>query len=1100
MKTEATVTWSEGNITFDAGTWTHSGSGANAFRVQAAASMTGTGSLVVLSAGALNKMSAVTSKVNVVLHVNNGGQLNVDAGALELGGGAGVSQWSGAVEVGAPGALRFLGNSFILKAASALMGTGTVSVGGGQVTVETVATFAGSLDVWAGSIAFNSPQALASSVSVSGGTFDVNTAPTVLAGGLTVSSSGAVNVNNDTRVAGGLCSMSGGVLTVASGATLQTAVDCGISGAAAVSGAGAWNVVGGSVTLSAAGAVVGPAVTLNAPGVLSVSVASSMITFNSFLTVSSNALLTTSSSVTAAGGIDVSGVLLVTAGAATTFAVTAPTCSITGNVSVSVGQTLQLAAACTQSAGLVSGPGSLQILAPLSWSGTWSGLSVSVSGALTVIGFAEAVSCVVASSGPVTVADASVAFSGVTWQVSSSFTLSGASSVTAAFATNSMRVVAGGSLSKTGSGASSLSPLVLIDAAASLEVLGGTLKIGAGGSNLSGAVSVAADATLQFAAAEHFFLPSSFVVGTGNVLLLGSNATIVNLMTAVLMAAPSVWTVTEGELRLFSSSRFPVPINLNGGSLSGAASAGPSEISSLIVDSGTYTLGSATNVTGECQLSGGTLVVKTDLVLTNGCTQSGSAEMVISAGASVTSFGPFHFSGGSWRRGTGSGGSSFVHGAVLLVDGSVTISGVNMATYANVSVTSAISFSKNTSWTHAGGTLVLSGAADLSGSGQVSLGVAGALMEKRDAVSVVGVPVGLLTGTSVTVASGELVLSAGGSWAGAVDVAAGAKLSLTAGDFSATTSASLVGDGVVSVAGATVSWAAPLQLSESAQIQITNGNLSLTAAGSVSCAVSVRAGELVVGAATTFGGRLTVNETGSVRIESAVSLNGGMLVGGGSIVVSSAATTISGGVCDLSSGTVTVSSLAVLKVGASCSTGGGLLAGSGTLVVTGVLALNTPSAVVGPLVKVSGSGSVLVGGAGTVTFSGLVTVDAGATLSTSTSVVLSGGGGIDNSGLFLVGGSAASSAAIASGATCRLSGSVTVGSAQILTSAAACSQSGALNISGSFVSNGVYKASSGSLAGVGVATFTDQLMVQGAVTFSVGTVRKGAPRSLAHLC
>ena len=386
-------------------------------------------------------------------------------------------------------------------------------------------------------------------------------------------------------------------------------------------------------------------------------------------------------------------------------------------------------------------------------------------------------------------------------------------------------------------------------------------------------------------------------------------------------------------------------------------------------------------------------------------------------------------------------------------------------------------------WTHHSGVFDLQTSSQMNGGGTLAAS-SGTLRIASPVEATVGVPLNLTGTVKIEVSAGVLALYAGGAFAAGVNVAlSGGRLEFGGGVFDIGTDVG-GGAGEVAVTGAVVAINAVR----------TSGTVAwLLSAGSV----------VITSTPHTFSGAVVVSGSGSLGVTAATEfVAGGWTSNGGTIAVA-AAVRVSGGSFALTSGTLSVAVGVTLTVAVDGAVGGAALTGSGWLVVDAhTLSLRSTGSTVEPSVTITNGGSLSLEAVDSnTTFAGAVSVTAGASLVARGPTLLRGAVTLFGSLLVAAGDSGSTTTVVVDGSapTCSLGGTVAVHALQTLALLARCVHSaGTVTVNGKLVSSGGYVWTAGTMDGVGTATFSDILSIQGSVALHIAAVSRTAPALALH--
>lgn len=546
-------------------------------------------------------------------------------------------------------------------------------------------------------------------------------------------------------------------------------------------------------------------------------------------------------------------------------------------------------------------------------------------------------------------------------------------------------------------------------------------------------------------------------------------------------------------------------------------------VASLRVNDGTFTnagtvTGATTVAAGTLNLNAGTNLSDAEALTVNGGTVNVNANDTVGAltgtGGEVALTGTLTAGANGTSttyRGlvSGTGGLTKTGAGRLTLTANNTFSGVLNVAAGTVAVTGAGELATNSITTGAGGTLRTDGDA-LSGTLALTNGGALVLTGSESIGSITGAGgvaltgaatnLSLTTGTSnvggvisgdgrLTVAGGDVTLTAANTYSGATTVTSGT-LALTGAGAIASTDVQ-VSDGTLSTDGGALASGATVQVSGTgtlaaggsetvAAVQQSNGTIGGTGVlntttftqtgGTVAAGANVSAS----GAQSLQGGTIagTLGGAGAVTVSGSTTVTGTGLIASNSVTVASGTLDVTGGADNNAlsdTATVTINGTGQLDITGADTVGtvnlaAGSIGGTGTL---GTGAFNQSGGTIAAGATVSGSGvktlsggtiSGTLGGAGTVNVNGTATVDP--------TGQITGAGAIN----------------VLAGSTLTSTGRVeTTGT---LSNAGTANLAGVLN--GNVNNTGFFNAVGGDLAGGTVATFTNfgALAVEDSRTFS----------------
>ena len=535
---------------------------------------------------------------------------------------------------------------------------------------------------------------------------------------------------------------------------------------------------------------------------------------------------------------------------------------------------------------------------------------------------------------------------------------------------------------------------------------GGFTKIGAGTLTLSGANTYAGDTAVS---AGTLLLGSVTALGGGPAMDVSSGATLDLAGHSVsLVSLTGAGRVTLGSATLTVGSSNTT--TTFGGVISGSGAL-------VKTGSGTFTLTGANTYSGGTTFSAGTVAIATAEALGSGAstfdggTLANTAALTLASAVTLGSGGAtFATTGGDLTlsgvvSGVGSltktGGATLIFTGANTYSGHTTVSagtlqigdgGISGGIVGDITDNAALVFNRSDALTYSGnisgtgsftqsgsGTLTLAGANTYSGATTVSAGTLA-----------LGSATALGGNTAVSVASGATLDLAGhattlASLAGAGDVALGAA-TLTTGGANISTTFS----GVISGGGALV--------------KTGSGTFTLTGANTYSGGTTISSGTLTLGDGGTLGdgnlvdnAALVIARSTALTLAHPISGTGTLTVSGSGTLTLAAANTFSG-TTTLASGTLSLGHSLALQQSTLNLTGGSLNFGSltaatfGGLAGTQSFALTNASAGAVALTigtnnvsttyagVLSGAGSLIKTGTGTLTLSGASTYSGGTTV------------------------------------------------------------------------------------------------------------------------
>ena len=973
--------------------------------------------------------------------------------------------------------------------ADANLGTGTVALNGGSLSVTGATTIDNAIDLNADSTITNSAAVTLSgalsgtsaltkagsgtlTLSNSGNSGNFSGTTTVGAGTLSVAAdgnlgSGAVTLNGGTLGLTGTGSIDNAITLGSSGGTVDASGTATLSGT--ISGTGTLTKTGGSaLTLSGTNSYTGA--TTVSTGVLIAGSNGALGSTDGGTTVASGATLRLLGGLTIAENFTISGIGVSAGigaikvnddanGRATTLtgtialAADAAIGAYNGTDSLTVSGVVSGAYALTK-----VGSGGLTLSGANSYTGattvstgtliaahadalgtTGSGTTVTSGAALGLQGgitLAEAVSA----------AGTGVSGSGAIYNVSGTNTLSGAVTLTAAAAVGvnagglTMSGTIGGSFGLTKTGAETLT-LSGTNGYSTLTVSAGTVSIAADGNLGSGTVSLAAGSTLQVTGATTIdnavALTGSAAVRTDAAVTIGGNIT------------GNSYTLTKSGSGTLT--------------LSGTNNSSGSGVSGITVTAGTLAVGASANL-GQTTLTldGGTLASTAAFSNGNGVTLgSGGGTIDVSAGA-VTLSGTVSGTGGLSIASTDGGNALGLSGTNTYTGGTTLGGGIlqfgNDAAVGTGTLTingGKVRGSDTTARTIAnnlvlGGTMTMSGSAALTFTGSVDLG--GATRTVDNTITEALTLSGAVSNGALTVANtstGALVLGGTNSMTG-ITVSSGT-LSVAAADN--------LGSGTVTLNGGALSITGTTTIANA--IALSDGStISNSAAATLS-------GVLSGSGALTKTGSGTLTLSGTNTHTGAVTVSAGTLAasGGSAIGDTSAVTVASGATLSLVVGNEAI----------------GSLAGAGSVVLSYRLTVgDNSSTTFSGVISSTNSSGLTKTGTGTLTLSGANSYTGATTVSAGT-LALTGNSAIADT----------NAVTVASGATLSVSGTETVGS---IAGAGAIVLVGTLEAGGNNTStefSGVISGSGGgslTKQGSGTLTLSGANTHNGGTTISAGTI------------
>jgi fibronectin-binding autotransporter adhesin len=612
-------------------------------------------------------------------------------------------------------------------------------------------------------------------------------------------------------------------------------------------------------------------------------------------------------------------------------------------------------------------------------------------------------------------------------------------------------------------------PLTITDS------VGGGAVVFTGTNSYSGTTLIDSGATLQLGAGSGFGLLAGAITDNGSLVFDGGNGALAIYATGV--TGTGSLTLNSGTLELSGTNTYGGSTTVASGATLALVGTGSIAASSGVAADGTLDISGTTSGASITSLSGSGSVALggQNLTLTgasgtfsgaitDGGLSGGTGGSLTIAGGTEILTGVNTFtgttlikSGATLQLGDGSGSVGLLAGAIT-DNGSLVFNGGNgsLALYATgITGSGGLTLQSGTLEltgvnSYSGTTLIDSGATLQLGAGSGFGLLAGAITDNGSLVFDGGngalaiYATGVTGSGSLTLNSGTLELSGTNTYSGSTTVASGATLALV-GTGSIAASSGVAADGTFDISG-TTSGASITSLSGSGSVALGGQNLTLT------------------GASGTFSGAIT---------------DGGLSGGtGGSLTIAGGTEILTG--VNTFTGTTLIKSGATLQLGDG-SGSVGLLAGAitdnGSLVFNGgngSLALYATG--------ITGSGSLTLSSGtleliGTNTYTGLTTVDSGATLA------LVGSGSIADSGDPLVNGTFDISGTTSGASVVSLSGSgsVILGAKTLTLTGAADTFSGVISGAG-----GGLTIAGGTETLTGVNTFTGTTLIHHGATLRLG--------------
>jgi filamentous hemagglutinin family protein len=644
-------------------------------------------------------------------------------------------------------------------------------------------------------------------------------------------------------------------------------------------------------------------------------------------------------------------------------------------------------------------------------------------------------------------------------------TIANAGTVTVANATGLGTAAAG----TTVNAGATLAMNGLTVAGEALTLNGGTLSRAAGNPIWNGTVNLAATSTVTGAAGTLTLggvasgAGGLTKAGAGTVALSGNNTyagvTTVNAGTLTVnnanaLGAAAGGTVVNatGTLALNGFTIAGEPLTLNGGTLSRAAG-NP-------IWNGTVNLAATSTATG----GGGTLTLGGVVSGAGGLTKAGAGTVALSgnntyAGVTTLNAGTLTVNNAN-ALGTAAGGTTVNGGATLALNGftvagePLTLNGGTLSRAAGSPIwNGTVNLASTSTVTGGGGTLTLGGV--VSGAGGLTKTGAGAVtLSGNNAYA----GVTTLNAGTLTVNNANAL----GTAAGGTTVNAGATLALN--NFTIASEPLTLNGGTLSRAAGNPTWNGTVNLAATSALSGAAGTLTL--GGAVSGAgglTKAGAATLLLSGNNTYAGATTIN-AGTLRVA------GGNGIGDASAVTLA---NVGSAVLDLNGTNETIGSLA-----GGGAAGGNVLLAAGTLTAGGNDTSTTYSGVI------SGTGSLVKNGTGTLTltrantYTGASTVNAG-TLTAANAAAL---------------GTVAGGTTVNAGATLNVNG-VAIGAEAVTLNGAGIGGAGALQGTGAASLAGPVTLASGSTIGAGVgATLALNGAVNGAAALDFvggGTIALG---------
>ena len=655
------------------------------------------------------------------------------------------------------------------------------------------------------------------------------------AGQVTVAGTGSATIA-DTFNNTGTVSVNGGTLTLSGGGTE--------SGPFTVASGATLGLGGGSFTFN-------PGSTITGAGSLTVN---ANVNLGSSVQLSGAGTFTVSGgNVTVGGGLSLGGTWTFSGGTATltgTATVTGNTINVSGGAVNFNGAGPWQPAAVNVSSGTLGGTNLIADSGPLNWTGGYISGVVQFSGGSFGSGPLYLNGGQLVNSG--TVAWSALVYDGNGSVISN---LPGATVNLAANNTAGTYIYWGGShtfynagqVTVAGTGSATINDT--FNNTGTVSVNGGTLNLTGGGTE-SGPFTVASGATLGLGGGSFTFNPGSTITGAGS-LTVNAN---VNLGSSVQLSGAGTFTVSGGNVTV-------------GGGLSLG---------------GTWTVsGGTANLTGSASMNGNALVVSGGTANFNGSGTIAPSVVTMSSGGLggtnlIADSGPLNWTGGTISGVVEFNGASFSSSPLYLSGGQLINSGTLawsalvydgtgsvISNLAGATINMAANNSAGT-YGYYGGAHAFYNAGQLNAAGAGSATI-------NDTFNNSG---------TVSVNSGNLVLSGGGTDSGGFAVASGATLNLGGGTCTINAGSTISGAGNFTVSGGTVTMGGTLSLTGT--WTVSGGTANLTGSASMS------GNTLVVS-----GGTANFNGSGTIA-PSVVSMSSGGL-GGTNLIADSGPLNWTGG-------------------------------------------------------------------------------------------------------------------------------------------------------------------------------------------------------------
>ena len=716
-----------------------------------------TGDLTAVSTGPLNLGQGAVG--GSLVATSNGGAIT-QSGPLAVTGNSTLSAGVGSITLGNAGndftgALSLTGSSAAITDANALV-LGSVSLGGGSLTVNTSGAITQSGPITAGAESFS---AGANPITLTNAGNDFTGAVSLTGGAVSLTDAnaldlGSVNVSSLNVVSGGAITQSA-PLSVSGTATFA-------AGANAITLANVTNDFGGPVSLG------GGAVALTDANALTLGL------------VNASSLTVNATSITQdASGLSVSGTTTLNAGS---IALTTAT-NVFGTLVTTSGGSVSVTDANAVSLGAINAA-SLNVTA---------GGAITQSAPVTVSG----ASAFAAGANPITLTNASNDFTGAVNLTGSSAAITDANALalgTVSLGGGSLTANASGAITQTGpitAGASSFSaganPITLTNAGndftGAVSLTGGavsltianaldlglvnvsSLNVVAGGA-ITQSGPIAAGTTSLGAGSNAITLPNATNDFTGAVSLTGGAVSITdaNALTLGTLATGALTAVSTGALNLGQGA---VGGNLvatsNGGAITQSGGLTVAGTSSLDAGASSITLANAGNdFGGAVSLSGSSASIADANALTLGTVSLGGGSLVVTASGAITQSGSITAGAASFNAGSNpitlaNPGNDF-SGAVSLSGGDVTITDANVLTLGAVNASSLTA--NCASFNQDGSGIVVTGPSTLT-AGQITLNSATNAFDTVNVAGTLDASTGTLTAVTWNLLSGGTLKGAG---------------------------------------------------------------------------------------------------------------------------------------------------------------------------------------------------------------------------------------------------------------------------------------------------------------------------------------------------